>query len=266
MSQTEAFLQKVRAVLDHAEPGREMWAMEAVLRLSAKWRSTLIGNTITQRDGLTVQGGPFAGMRYFGEVAEGSLAPRLLGSYESELHPHLTALTEGGLDAVVDIGCAEGFYAVGLARLLPDATVYAHDIDANARRLCSDLAVLNGVADRVEVRGEFRGEDFAAYARTHALIICDIEGAEAELLDPVRWPALRSLPVLVETHPSKVAGDHRNAYRALRPFPRRRCGPHLGKAAALPAWFETLSELDRLLAAYEWRTEPTPWLVMRPKT
>jgi hypothetical protein len=266
MSQTEAFLQKVRAVLDHAEPGREMWAMEAVLRLSAKWRSTLIGNTITQRDGLTVQGGPFAGMRYFGEVAEGSLAPRLLGSYESELHPHLTALTEGGLDAVVDIGCAEGFYAVGLARLLPDATVYAHDIDANARRLCSDLAVLNGVADRVEVRGEFRGEDFAAYARTHALIICDIEGAEAELLDPVRWPALRSLPVLVETHPSKVAGITGTLTERFAPSHDVVVVHTSGKAAALPAWFETLSELDRLLAAYEWRTEPTPWLVMRPKT
>jgi hypothetical protein len=33
----------------------------------------------------------------------------------------------------------------------------------------------------------------------------------------------------------------------------------------LPSWLENLGHLDQLLAVWEWRAIPTPWLVMRPK-
>jgi hypothetical protein len=32
-----------------------------------------------------------------------------------------------------------------------------------------------------------------------------------------------------------------------------------------PAWFLNLAHLDQLLATWEWRSGPTPWLVMRAK-
>ena len=32
---------------------------------------------------------------------------------------------------------------------------------------------------------------------------------------------------------------------------------------APPDWFLALSHLDQLLATWEWRSGPTPWLVMR---
>ena len=34
-------------------------------------------------------------------------------------------------------------------------------------------------------------------------------------------------------------------------------------AAALPAWMEELPDLDRLIALWEWRSGPTPWLWMQ---
>ena len=33
-----------------------------------------------------------------------------------------------------------------------------------------------------------------------------------------------------------------------------------------PAWFNNLAHLDQLLATWEWRSGPTPWLVMKAKT
>jgi hypothetical protein len=33
-----------------------------------------------------------------------------------------------------------------------------------------------------------------------------------------------------------------------------------------PWWLRELSHLDQLLAVWEWRLGPTPWLVMRPKS
>lgn len=31
------------------------------------------------------------------------------------------------------------------------------------------------------------------------------------------------------------------------------------------AWFNNLAHLDQLLATWEWRSGPTPWLVMKTK-
>lgn len=32
-----------------------------------------------------------------------------------------------------------------------------------------------------------------------------------------------------------------------------------------PGWFNNLAHLDQLLATWEWRSGPTPWLVMKAK-
>jgi hypothetical protein len=33
-----------------------------------------------------------------------------------------------------------------------------------------------------------------------------------------------------------------------------------------PVWFNNLAHLDQLLATWEWRSGPTPWLVMRSQS
>ncbi len=40
---------------------------------------------------------------------------------------------------------------------------------------------------------------------------------------------------------------------------------HTPQIMARPDWLKTLSHLDQLIAVWEWRQGPTPWLVMRPK-
>lgn len=72
--------------------------------------------------GLTVRRGPFAGLRYPSHDAVGSsLWPKLLGSYEAELAPTFEALCATPYRTVVDVGAAEGYYAVGLGLRLGEA-------------------------------------------------------------------------------------------------------------------------------------------------
>lgn len=120
------------------------------------WRSNALAQTfIARTGGTTIAGGPFEGIIYSATATEGALVARLLGVYKSGLHPHIEAFTSGGVDCVIDVGCAEGYYAVGLARRIPGATVYAHDVLESARTACAAMAAANGVADRVIVGGEF---------------------------------------------------------------------------------------------------------------
>ena len=78
--------------------------------------------------------------------AHGSmLLPKLVGSYEAELVAVIGAVVAAHPPVVVDLGAAEGYYAVGLARALPNAEVHAFELDEQARRACQRLADLNGV-------------------------------------------------------------------------------------------------------------------------
>ena len=90
---------------------------------------------------LTVADGPFKGMVYPDFIAYGSaMYPKLLGCYESELNASLESFLKTDYHSIVDIGCAEGYYAVGVAMRLPNAIVYAYDIDKKAMEACEKMA------------------------------------------------------------------------------------------------------------------------------
>jgi len=237
-----------------------------LLRLLGRWRSQVLANTYIERQGPRIMSGPFAGMEYVSAATEGALIPRLLGTYESELHPHLQAFADGGLDCVVDVGCAEGYYAVGLARMMPSATIHAYDIDERARRACAELAAKNNVSDRVIIGGELKPDGFQAFAGRRVLVVVDAEGAEVDILQPDLSPALAGMNIIVETHDVFRKG-------ALALMIQRFAATHdiirvdqQPKTAVFPPWLQSLPHLDQLLAVWEWRAQPTPWLVMRPKS
>jgi hypothetical protein len=227
---------------------------------------TLLVNTFKQHHGVRVYSGIFEGMEYVDKAAEGCLVPRLLGCYESELHDDFRRFAEEGVDTVVDIGCAEGYYAVGLARMMPKATVHAFDIEEKARVACAELARRNGVEDRVLIQGEFVGEMFERFVDQRTLVIIDAEGFEDDLMKPDLYPALKRLNIIMETHPGFKPGVVRRMLKRFSPTHEiiiRQQGP---KTLALPKWLQALAHLDQLIAVWEYRRSPTPWLVMTPRT
>jgi hypothetical protein len=236
-----------------------------LLRLLAKWRHSLITNTQIAQHGNEVQAGPFAGLRFVGQTSEGCSAPRLLGCYEQELHVHIERLIGKPFDAVLNIGCADGYYAVGLARRMPGVTVFAHDLNPAAQSGCRAVAELNGVADRVQVGGLFAAADFGAFAGKKTWLVMDIEGAERELLDPQTCPALLDMTVLVECHDCFVPGLSAEIARRFAATHSILRIEHALAATQLPDWMQGMGHLDHLLATWEWRMGPTPWLVMEPR-
>jgi hypothetical protein len=154
---------------------------------------------------------------------------------------------------------------VGLALQWPQVTVYAHDIVEDARRYCADMAAQNGVSDRVIVGGEFKPEDFQKFAGRRVLVMVDTEGAEIDILQPDRGPALAGMNIIVETHEGLrrgVMAAMMERFSATHDIVRVEQQP---KNVELPDWLRDLGHLDQLLAVWEYRSVPTPWLVMTPK-
>ena len=147
-----------------------------------------------------VASGPFRGMRY-GHNSIGSVfSAKLLGTYERELHPWMDEIIATPYRRVHVVGCAEGYYAIGLARVMPDATILAYDLDARVPAALADMAARNSVANRVRFGGEFTPASLAGDMVDAALVVCDVEGAEKSLLDPTADPQLLRCDLLAEIH------------------------------------------------------------------
>lgn len=265
MTYGERVVQWLRDRLQRDPPLDRPAELNMALRVLALWRANAIVEAFVQRHGQVILQGPFAGMSYLRHATEGALAPRLLGTYECELHPHIEAFARQGFDCVIDVGCAEGYYAVGLARLMPDVDVYAYDIKPEARTACAGLAEQNGVSDRVFVGETFTPAGFEAFADRKCLVLMDVEGAEDDLLRPDLSPALAQMTLIVETHDVYRPGVLARVQERFAPthdLLRVDMGP---KSMPLPDWLREAGHLDQLLAVWEWRIKPTPWLVMTPK-
>ncbi len=235
----------------------------SIFRLLAKWRSTLIAQALTAQNHTKVMAGPFAGLDLQGLSAEGCFTPKLLGVYESALHPFIEELCAFAPDVVVNLGCAEGYYAVGLARRLPDAQVIAVDKNEACHTVVEQLAKANDAAGRVSFLNDAAKIEWPALAGKRIGLFIDVEGAETELLGLIPLDSFAGVCGIVETHTP-------NGGSATLPA----CLARLAAFNPVPVTPANLrspdfaqrhfpDELDLLLCTWEWRETPTPWLFFK---
>ena len=148
----------------------------------------------------TVLNGPFKGMPYLDEIIWGSITPRWLGSYERELWDTIEEIKATSYDTVIDVGCAEGYYATGLAWQLPETNIYAYDLDPFSREQCQRLWELNDKPGKLHI---LPWCDYKEYASKHSgktLCVIDIEGGEMDFLNPDALPELKTSDIMCEVH------------------------------------------------------------------
>lgn len=235
----------------------------------ARARTHELLDACIERYGLSVQNGPFAGMVLPRSASwgDGETLPKLLGAYEAELHQVIYKAVAASPDLVINVGAAEGYYAIGLARLLPQALTIAYDADPEAGKLCAAAADQNGVADRVVVRGTclpgLLEHDLADAARP--LVICDCEGYEQALIDPDAVPALRRATLIVETHDFIVPGLTELLIARLAPTHVVSVGREGGRNPNEHPFLQGLHSIDRWLTMCEYRPETMQWLHAAPR-
>ena len=230
-----------------------------------------ITERFVKQHGLTVQAGPFAGMRFprFAVGRGEMLVPQLLGAYEQELYPALEEIAAGGFRQIVDIGASDGYYAVGLAMTCPDAQIVAYEMNAFPLRVCEALAAENGVRERMDLRGECTVSELRDLPVAHpAFVLCDCEGAEAVLMDPVQVPWLRDATLIVELHEFAAPGVReliperfKESHRVEVIDSRRRFAGDYPALQAVPG----VNYVDRELGLSEFRPVPIAWAWLRPR-
>jgi hypothetical protein len=232
------------------------------------WGSALVARHARCR----VLSGPFAGLRYPPSFVCRLLfhGPYQVGSFELELHPAIERIVTAGPATVVNVGAAEGYYAVGLAVRLPRARVVGFELDPALRAAAARLAALNGVGERIELRGLCTESELAALAADEpTCVIMDCEGAEAALADPDAVPWLARATLLIELHPAADAGIRSTLEarfadsHALEPIASR-----IRRASEFDRWLQPirgLRRIDRELLVAEFRDGSQDWLLAIPR-
>ncbi len=236
-------------------------ALHRIFMLALQARRRAMINSLLQVHSGKVISGPFAGMTLPPEACD--LPSKLLGCYEAELHSAITKAVERKPAVIVNVGSGQGYYAVGLAKLLPRSRVFAFDSNPTSQEICRRAAGANEVSDRVMIAGKCDREllrQVAAQAE-RPLLVVDCEGAELELLDPVGAPELLSCDMIVECHdfmnPRITATLHER-------FSTSHDLENVLEGARDPNQFESLQRwqsIDRWIAMNEGRTALTNWLL-----
>lgn len=219
-----------------------------------------------RRNGLVVARGPFTGMRYLEglERISGDLVAKLEGTYERELHQSIDEWVRSELTDVIDVGCAEGYYAVGLAAKMPDIKMHAFDIDADARSRCATLAQLNSVESRVQVGGECTPETLRGFPHRGVALLSDCEGFERTLLDPKLAPQLAGWRILVELHDFIDPEITATIVSRFAPTHEIELIDGQGRDDDLPA-LGFMSPRERAAVLGERRPGPMRWAHLRPR-
>ena len=200
------------------------------------------------------------------------LGPFQVGSYEGELHPVVEQIVAAAPRVVVNVGAAEGYYAVGLARRLPDLQVIAFEAEPAIASAGNRLAALNGVEDRIESRGECTPAELASLERrlegSTVCVVMDCEGCEGALADPAHAEWLARASLLVELHTS-IDGEI-EAELTERLAPTHETAAIRARPPWASQWTELmklrgLRQIDRELLVAEFRHGGQDWLWATPR-
>ena len=166
-----------------------------------------------QNEDLVVLTGPFEGMKYIDTSNCSSLLPKIIGTYEQPLIPYIKEAILKNYDYIYDVGCAEGYYAIGFKLSSPVSKVIAYDNNPEALKNCSKLALLNSVDQDISLESLFDStflieeqNKSEVSGKSKHLIFMDVEGAETELLNPMSNPDVLLCDLIVELHDCFVHG------------------------------------------------------------
>jgi hypothetical protein len=232
-----------------------------------------LSRKIFAKCGGIVQYGPFAGMQWldnprWGRSEQGVM---ILGLYEQEVLENL-AEAPARFRVFVDVGAADGYYAVGLLHSGRVDRSVAFESIPECRVAISRLAAKNGVSDKITILGT-ASDRFVDSLRTHkinsheTMFLIDIEGAEFKVLTEEVFAFLKDSMIIVETHAHIYADPQGEMERLVKRASLTHRVTTWYPGARNP-WtikeLEEFTEIDRWILCSEGRVEVQQWLRFDP--
>lgn len=229
-------------------------------------RKSELTKIIFEKTGGEVYQGPFKGMKILPKWAwgDGDTAGKLLGLYECELFEFIETEIAKDPDVIINVGCAEGFYGIGLGKRT-NSQIVLIDVSNDLLNIARENASVNGV-NKIQFTSESSIETLNRYLDKYRrpFIFMDCEGFEEELLWPDQMPALSRTSLIVESHDCFRPGITNRIIERFMGTHYIRFIQQGSKNPYLPITYE-FSDYDKVLLCCEGRPSTAGWLYMTPK-
>ena len=173
-------------------------------------------------------------------------------------------------DLLVDIGSADGYFAVGAMRANLFGSCICFERSEKGRAVLSENAKANKVADRLSILDAATPASLrsAIPSGRSGVILCDIEGAEFSVLDEDVLRHFAQMHVIIELHDFLIEDGPAQRDALVQRAEQVFTVEYLKRTAPPIYDFPELKAFDdnhRLLAFSEGRDTETDWLVLNPK-
>jgi len=215
-----------------------------------------------------LKGFKFAENTWWGEADRG---PMLLGLYELEVLDSLKDIPSK-YDTFINLGAADGYYGVGVlvGNLFSKSICY--EINEVGRETIKENARLNGVSEKVEIRGVANKDFYRNMDKSildNSVLLVDIEGGEFEIVNKETFGAFRKSIIIIELHEFWCLSDgKRELEKMLNDSQSTHHITEFRSGSRDPASFQELkkySDTDRWLICSEGRPKVMRWWRFDPK-
>jgi hypothetical protein len=215
--------------------------------------------------------GPFEGMIISENAWWGhdDFPSKLVGEYEKHVFNEIINNAKS-YNFFMDIGAADGYYAVGLVKAKIFESACCFEISKIGRNVISKNARNNNVFEKISIYSQANADEILHIIHKHgpALILCDIEGDEFNLFDNLLLSKLTNCLLIIELHDQYVKNgserlstfiENASKYFELKFIARISPSVHLFEE------FNSISDNQKMLMFSEGRPSVMQWIKLSPK-
>lgn len=235
----------------------------------------MLGDQLYERFAGVVQEGPLKGF-HLAEQPKWCAADRgtmILGMYEARVLQKLVEFG-GSNHSLIDIGAADGYFGIGCVFAGLYSRSICFELDSDMREILRRGAARNEVSSKVTIFGPanpsslIQGIEGANLDLSRCTVLCDIEGAEFDLLDENILQYFRESKFIVELHESNVQNGEDKLTRLIERAERIFQVSLFDGGARNPLDCPILRDFrdnDRWLICSEGRDVYQRWMVLEPR-
>ena len=151
-----------------------------------------------------VQYGIFKNLKMNHDISwgRGDIASKIYGFYENKIQQKLKDINN---PILIDIGAADGFFAIGSLKSKICEFCYAFEETKKSRENLSKTAKINNVQKKLSIIGKVTKDNFFTLLPSkinfsEVTILCDIEGGEFDFFSDEILATIRCSNIIIEIH------------------------------------------------------------------
>jgi len=221
--------------------------------------------------------GPYKGM-FFSENNHwgiGDLGPKIIGLYEFEVQNKLIDLVSNfKIENFVNIGAAEGYHAIGIAKKTRIQNFVLYEIDKKGQEILKENILKNELKKNIKIENKANLNSIYELNKkldfSKTLFLIDIEGYELELFNDEILGLLKNSFLIIENHRFLLSKTKQIKYQELvNKFDDSfnvELVSNTGRNISQINEIRNFSENELMMISSESRPKMMEWFVLTPKT